>query len=144
MVYDVQDIANKLLAMADDGTEELMTNMKLQKLLYYQQGYHLAYFDTPLFEDEIEAWKYGPVVPSVYEHYRAYGSQGIQPERKPVKLEREEEALFNEVYRNYGIYSAYGLMTLSHSEKPWKDTPTGVGNIISKSAMKMFFKKKLK
>lgn len=144
MAYNVLDIANKLLFLADDGNGELMSNMKLQKMLYYQQGYHLALFDEPLFEEDLEAWMYGPVVPVVYEHYKINGSKGIQPEKSVIKLTNKEEALFNEVYRIYGIYSATGLMNLSHSEKPWNSVPTGTGNVISKSTLKMFFKKKLK
>lgn len=144
MAYSVLDIANKLLFLADDGNGELMSNMKLQKMLYYQQGYHLALFDEPLFEEDLEAWMYGPVVPSVYEHYKINGSKGIQPEKSVIKLTNKEEALFNEVYRIYGVYSATGLMNLSHSEKPWNSVPTGTGNVISKSTLKMFFKKKLK
>ena len=67
MAYKVLDIANKLLShAANNGEGELMSNMKLQKMLYYQQGFHLAYFNTPLFEENIEAWMYGPVVPCVY------------------------------------------------------------------------------
>ncbi|MBR5612558.1 MAG: DUF4065 domain-containing protein [Bacteroidaceae bacterium] len=133
-----------MLFLADDGNGELMSNMKLQKMLYYQQGYHLALFDEPLFEEDLEAWMYGPVVPSVYEHYKINGSKGIQPEKSVIKLTNKEEALFNEVYRIYGVYSATGLMNLSHSEKPWNSVPTGTGNVISKSTLKMFFKKKLK
>ena len=144
MAYNVLDIANKLLFLADDGNGELMSNMKLQKMLYYQQGYHLALFDEPLFEEDLEAWMYGPVVPVVYDHYKINGSKGIQPEKSVIKLTNKEEALFNEVYRIYGIYSATGLMNLSHSEKPWNSVPTGTGNVISKSTLKMFFKKKLK
>ena len=144
MAYNVLDIANKLLSLADDGSGELMSNMKLQKMLYYQQGYHLALFDEPLFEEDLEAWMYGPVVPVVYEHYKMNGSKGIQPDKSVIKLTNKEEALFNEVYRIYGIYSAAGLMNLSHSEKPWNSVPTGTGNVISKSTLKMFFKKKLK
>ena len=64
MSYPVLAIANKLLASATDyDGGELMSNMKLQKMLYYQQGYHLAAFGTPLFDEDIEAWMYGPVVP---------------------------------------------------------------------------------
>ena len=146
MTYKVLDIANKLLSLADCGNEEgeLMTNMKLQKMLYYQQGYHLALFDEPLFEEELEAWMYGPVVPSVYEFYKEHGSNGIQSKQPVIKLTNKEEALFKEVYRTYDRYSATGLMNLSHSEKPWNSVPTGVGNTISKSTLKMFFKKKLK
>ena len=144
MSYNVLDIANKLLALADDCCGELMSNMKLQKMLYYQQGYHLALFDEPLFEDDFEAWMYGPAVPIVYEYYEMNGNNGIQPQKTAIKLTNKEEALFYEVYRIYRIYSAIGLMNLSQSEKPWKSVPIGTGNVISKSSLKMFFKKKLK
>ncbi len=64
MAYKALDIANKLLShAANSGEGELMSNMKLQKMLYYQQGFHIAYFNTPLFDEDIEAWMYGPVVP---------------------------------------------------------------------------------
>lgn len=145
MSYKVIDIANKLLECAASSPEgELMSNMKLQKMLYYQQGFHLAYFDTPLFDEEIEAWMYGPVVPCVYDAYQSYGRKGIEPEGTVIMLEKEEEALFAEVFRVYGAYSAVGLMNMTHSEKPWKSTPTGMGNVIQKSSLKMFFKKRLK
>lgn len=143
MSYKVLDIANKLLSMSE-SYGDFMTNMKLQKMLYYQQGYHLALFNTPLFDDEIEAWMYGPVVPCVYEEYKINGNNIIYPNREPIQLKNEEEALFEEVFRIYDIYSATGLMNLTHSEVPWRKTPTGVGNIISKDIMKEFFKKKLK
>ena len=62
MAYKVLDIANELLRRAEiaDGGE-LMSNMKLQKMLYYQQGFHLAMFGTPLFDEDMEAWMYGPL-----------------------------------------------------------------------------------
>lgn len=78
MAYKVIDIANQLLVKAYRASDgELMTNLKLQKMLYYQQGFHLAYFGTPLFDDEIEAWMYGPVVPSVYNHYKGMVEMGL-------------------------------------------------------------------
>lgn len=145
MVYNVLDIANKLLLKAANGSaEELMSNMKLQKMLYYQQGFHLAYFNEPLFEEDIEAWMYGPVVPTVYEIYKTNGSKGILPQEKEVELNAKEEALFNEVFQTYNIFSASGLMNMTHSEKPWKTTPIGVGNVISKEKLCSFFKKRLK
>ena len=78
MAYNVNDIANTLLRYAEN-TEggDLMSNMKLQKMLYYQQGFHLAMFGTPLFDDDLEAWMYGPVVPAVYEAYKSHGREGI-------------------------------------------------------------------
>lgn len=141
MAYKAAEIANKILSKAA-ATEngELVSNMKLQKLLYYMQGFHLAYFGTPLFEEEIEAWMYGPVVPSVYEKYKPSGNMGLTPESDVIELEEKEEKLFEEVYNVYGEYSAIGLMNLTHGEAPWKNTPTGIGNIIPQKALIEFFK----
>jgi uncharacterized phage-associated protein len=145
MAYKVLDIANKILAKAAESEcDELICNLKLQKMLYYMQGFHLAYFGAPLFDDDIEAWMYGPVVPAVYENYKQNGNGGIQPQKETILLNENEEALFNEVYRVYGAYSAIGLMNLTHSEMPWKSTPTGVGKVIDKNKMDAFFKKRLK
>jgi uncharacterized phage-associated protein len=146
MSYNASDIAIKILSKTNDSDSgELISNMKLQKLLYYVQGFHLAVFDTPLFDEEIEAWMYGPVVPCVYNLYKNYDRQGIPtPANEPVIMNENREALFNEVLRVYGEYSAIGLMNLTHNESPWKNVfhnnPKG---IISKDSMKDFFKTRL-
>lgn len=141
MTYKVEDIANKILAKATNSDAgSLISNMKLQKMLYYMQGYHLAYFNNPLFDEEIEAWMYGPVVPSVYDKYKEYENRGISYTGDTIHLNDEEEQLFEEVYELYDEYSAIGLMKLTHSEEPWKKTATGVGNIIPKKLMQNFFK----
>ena len=148
MAYPALQIANQLLLYSADKGEELMTNMKLQKMLYYQQGFHLAYFGTPLFDEDIEAWMYGPVVPVIYEEYKINGRNGIEPNRELFfSFEQKKElALFDEVCKVYGAYSAIGLMNMTHEEMPWKSTPTGEGegHIISKEKMQSFFKKRLK
>ena len=148
MAYPVAQIANQLLIYSANNGGELMTNMKLQKMLYYQQGFHLAYFGTPLFDEDIEAWMYGPVVPSMYEKYKSYGRNGIEPDctMEFTFEQKNEMALFNEVCRVYGAYSAIGLMNMTHEETPWKSTPTGEGegHIITKEKMQSFFKKRLK
>ena len=104
MAYKALDIANKILAKASSNPneEDLISNMKLQKLLYYQQGFHLAYFGTPLFDEEIEAWMYGPAVPGVYEHFKGNGNKGIEYKGEVIALTQEECSLFYEVDRIYG------------------------------------------
>ena len=146
MIYPVEKIANQLLTYSAENGGELMSNMKLQKMLYYQQGFHLAYFDTPLFEDEIEAWMYGPVVPAMYEKYKKNGRNGIEPEIDTEFSfnEKNELSLFNEVCKVYCAYSASGLMNMTHEEMPWKTTPIGEGHIIEKEKMRSFFKTMLK
>lgn len=145
MAYKALDIANKLLAKAADVCGgDLMSNMKLQKMLYYEQGYHLAAFGTPLFEEDIEAWMYGPVVPGVYEHFKKYGAGGILSETDaPIELSEEEEYIFNDVFEAYIDFSAYGLMKKTHGETPWRKTATGSGNVISHEKLVEFFSKKL-
>lgn len=144
MAYNVMEIANKILATPDTKYEELISNLKLQKLLYYMQGFHLAVFNEPLFEDKIEAWQYGPVVPCVYNKYKEHGTNGIFPEQEPIILTVDEENLFHKVYEVYGVYNAIGLMKLTHKEEPWTSTPVGKGHIISRDKMKAFFKTRLK
>lgn len=145
MTYKALDIAKLLInKAADDGGGELLTNLKLQKLLYYEQGFHLAYFGTPLFEENIEAWQYGPVVPDVYNYFKEHGKNGITSKECDVQIDdKEEYALFEEVYNVYGKYSAFGLMHMTHSETPWASTNVGVGNVISLQKMADFFKTRL-
>lgn len=145
MAYPVIQIANELLRLAYDGEGDLMTNLKLQKMLYYQQGFHLAYFGTPLFDEDIEAWMYGPVVPSVYDAYESKGRAGIEPDfNMTIEFEDDEESrLFMKVYDIYGQYSAIGLMNMTHNELPWQSVSPGHGHIITKDSMESFFKTRL-
>jgi uncharacterized phage-associated protein len=71
-------LTNWLIEMNRTAPVDL-THLKIQKLLYFAQGWHLAYFDFPLFEDPVEAWKYGPVVTSVYYALRSRKNEFILP-----------------------------------------------------------------
>lgn len=144
MAYPAIQIANELLRLAEEGVGELMTNLKLQKMLYYQQGFHLAYFGTPLFEEEVEAWMYGPVIPSVYHKYEENGRNGILSDPTiDCNMTEDEWRLFCKVYDIYGKYSAEGLIDMTHNEAPWRNTPTGKGNVISKQLMMEYFRTRL-
>ena len=69
-MLSAQDVADFFIlpALEDDG--ELITNLKLQKLLYYAQGYSLAILDRPIFPEKIEHWTHGPVVHEIYHKYK--------------------------------------------------------------------------
>ena len=144
MAYKALDIAKKLIFKAQNDEPnggERLTNLKLQKLLYYQQGFHLAFFGTPLFAEDVEAWMYGPVVPAVYDEYSAYGYSALPEVKEPVSLSENEEELFNEVYDAYREFSAIGLMNRTHSERPWLDAvPHDRGTVISQESMMSYFK----
>lgn len=144
MADDVLDIAKKLIKMADDDIAnggDNLTNLKLQKLLYYEQGYHLAAFNTPLFNEAVEAWMYGPVIPAAYDFYQQYGATSLPVDDEVIVLTNDEEALFYQVYDAYREFSAIGLMNKTHQERPWMMVqPKNRGSIISQESMKAYFK----
>lgn len=133
------EVAQYFLALASQEDGELVSNMKLQKLVYYAQGFSLALHDEPLFPEEIRAWTHGPVTPVVYQEYKAYGNRAIDPPEgfDCAAYNADDQALLDDVYAVYGQYSALGLRSLTHNEPPWEETPSG--SVISHGAMKAFF-----
>jgi uncharacterized phage-associated protein len=71
------DIARYFLAQIDEEAGDLISNMKLQKLVYYAQGVNIALHNRPLFPESLEAWTYGPVVPELFHTYKRYGTCAI-------------------------------------------------------------------
>jgi uncharacterized phage-associated protein len=139
MVYRANDIAKHILALSNPEVGDLISNLKLQKLLYYAQGFHLALYDQPLFSEDIYAWQYGPVVPEVYHEYKALGADVIPaPEVVDVQVDSKVIDLIEEVYEVYGQFSALKLMDMTHNETPWKNTP--INGIISHELMQAYFK----
>lgn len=142
--YSALHIANYLISLANLEEEDFITNLKLQKLLYYAQGFHLALFEKPLFTEKIEAWQYGPVVPNVYQIYnKKYESNPIaQPyDFKIDQYSQETQELLDEVYEVYGQYTAPILKRFTHQEPPWKETD--LNEEIAPDLMKAYFETQL-
>jgi uncharacterized phage-associated protein len=133
------DVANYFLALAAQEDGELISNMKIQKLVYYAQGFCLAIRGEPLFPEGIEAWTHGPVVPTLYHAFKAYGSNAIEPPDKFnfTAFDEKDQALLDNVYAVYGQYSTAGLRALTHEDPPWKNAVEG--GVISLAAMKDYF-----
>lgn len=134
------DVANVFLRLSQPEVGDTISNLKLQKLLYYAQGFHLAMNDgNPLFDENITAWAYGPVVESVYRDFKQYGSGAIPvPEDIDTSMfSKDQLELIEEIYEVYGQFSALRLMQLTHSEKPWMETSRD--SIISREVMRDFF-----
>jgi uncharacterized phage-associated protein len=138
------DIAKYFLAQTDEDAGDLISNLKLQKLLYYAQGFNLALYDEPLFPESIEAWTHGPVVPEVYHEYKDFGSNAIPiPSNVDFsKYDQQTRELLDEVYSVYGQFSAWKLLSLIHEEEPWKDARQD-NLIISHQALKKHFNTQL-
>jgi uncharacterized phage-associated protein len=133
------EIARYFVSLVDEEAGDSITNLKLQKLLYYAQGVNLALNDEVMFPDPIEAWTHGPVVPNVYRAYKEHRGEPIPVER--VNLEKYPEelrGLLDEVNDVFGQFSAAKLRAMTHSEPPWRDTAPGL--VISPQSMRAYFK----
>ncbi len=139
MAYQAKQIADVILGLSNPEVGDIMSNLKLQKLLYYAQGFNLAVHGEPLFNEEIYAWQYGPVVPEVYHNFKSFGSAAIAvPKDVDASFMKANELeLLKEVYDVYGQFSALRLMNMTHEERPWKTTH--LDQIIPKAVMKDFF-----
>ncbi len=131
---------------SQDHEEPDITKLKLQKLLYYTQGFFLAEFDKPLFDDEIEAWDHGPVVPNVWNHFSSIKGNLLEvPEQDiDLHLNEEEKQSLDEVIELHSQYSAWALREMSHNEEPCIIAyNNGKGTVIPQDEIKIFFKTKI-
>jgi len=136
------EVANYFLKRQEPEAGDLMTNLKLQKLVYYAQGFYLAMMDSPLFNEPIEAWEHGPVCVPLYHEYKNFGSNPI-----PVPVDVDAYSIFNEktheildmVHKYYGQFSAWKLRNLTHADTPWITAyNNGRAEITHKSMMDYF------
>jgi len=117
------DVANLLLGIANENGD-VITNLKLQKLLYYAQAWYLVNSRRRLYSDTIEAWEFGPVVREVYNKWKSFGSTPIP--YKPTgneknKFTKSQLSFLNEFYRVFSSFSATALVSMAHNEDPWKN-----------------------
>ena len=97
-----------------------MTAMKLEKLVYYCQGWHLARHGVPLFEEAIEAWRQGPVVPVLYRQHRRQYTVSNWPSGDVSQLTPAQLHTIEWVAAEYGAFSAIELSRMTHNELPWR------------------------
>jgi uncharacterized phage-associated protein len=122
---ELNAVADYILAVASDSGEPV-SNLKLQKLVYYAQAWSLALRSEPMFPEKVKAWVHGPVVPQLYHRFTEYGHLPIpeDPER-PTSLTDEERDLLDDVLEVYLGFSSWDLERLTHSEEPWIEARTG-------------------
>lgn len=151
-IYSAEEVARCFIKLANDEVIDLnpktgekitegITNLKLQKLLYFAQAAHLALYDQPIFKEEIQAWKFGPVVPTIYKKFSEYENTTL-PIKEGACTDTELHAFLEEIWKLFGKYSASELVHLSHSHSPYRDTYIeGKKNIIiDPEKMRIFYK----
>jgi len=136
------DVVNILIRLTDQESGDVLTNLKLQKLCYYVQGFHLALHGKPLFNDNFVAWEHGPVVASLYDKLKKFrATQVTIDEPLNDSITDNQKDLIAEVNRVYGQFSAWKLRDMTHNETPWITTERG--EIISNDKIKAYFKTQL-
>lgn len=142
----VFDVADFFIDTALHDPDNHMTNMRVNKLLYFAQGWSLARRGLPLFSDDFEAWPYGPVVPRIYQSLKISGSEkvhGVMSDNYSDHIVQEEQRLLLDVLHEYDKYSTSGLVGLSHAEgSPWaKAIHSCEGAVIPKADIRDYFLK---
>jgi len=139
-------VANKFLELARESGYSL-TNMQLQKLVFFAHGYHLALEGVPLYAEETKAWQFGPVIPDLYKHLQKYGKSEVT-ESIPTAGEVSDEEQVNvidAVWDAYKGYDAWRLSDISHRkdspwDKVWSNAPFGK---IDNDTVKQYYRKLL-
>lgn len=143
--YKAENVAKYLVYLAsqafvgDNKEREGITNLKLQKVLYFAQAYYLAKLGKPLFNEKLEAWNYGPVVREVYRKLKRYGSDPIISEKDKSTLAEEDKEVLKKVWDTFGGYSASRLVDIVHAHTPWKEANASSDKVISHRAIKDYY-----
>jgi uncharacterized phage-associated protein len=144
--YTANQVADYFLSFCREHGD-FLTNLKLQKIVYYAQAWHLALLDKPLFDDKIEAWVHGPVIKSVYNRFKLGGASPITDEVKMPTIDSKTVKFLDKIFAVFGRFSAWELEQMTHLESPWIKARGGIAidepcnNVISIEEMKSFYRK---
>ena len=142
---DIELIAEYIIMIGKE-----ITPLALQKILYYAQGFYMAFFGDFLFSDDCQAWVHGPVYLKIYEKYKIFKSGNI-----PIymdydisdMLDDEKRELLNVVIKCFGYYNGKALEKMTHYETPWINARKGLpfnensNNTIEKNDIEEYFTK---
>lgn len=145
-MINAKDVAEFFITKGIQDEEEAgISNLKLQKLLYYAKGFHQAIFDKALFSEKLWAWTHGPVVTGMYHEYKSYGSGSITELQfdPSSKFDEEQLELLNEIWSVFRQFSAWKLRDMSHNEKPWLDHEEDA-SMIEDDELRSYFKTRVK
>ncbi|MBQ6605586.1 SocA family protein [Candidatus Saccharibacteria bacterium] len=146
--YTANDIAGWFINRSnqikiDEKAVEGITNLKLQKIVFLAQAASLALNKKPLFDDQIQAWQYGPVIPAIYDKYKNHKNNTIpKPRGKIREIDEDTKKLLETVWEFFGGYSASQLVKITHSHQPWIEAYNdgqGAFSEISQKSIQAFY-----
>lgn len=141
LTIDVEMVVDYIITFFNENDDTVLTPLKLQKLLYYIQGWHLSFYSVPIFLDPIEAWEHGPVIRKIYNKYKEYGCNPIiDMHKNNVNIALLSKKIIDNVCKYFGIFDGKFLERMTHKEKPWRQAyELGVNTIITQDNLKSFF-----
>ena len=156
MNYNVLDISRYIINYSN-VKDYGISNLKLQKILYFVQAYFLIETGSPCFKEKIEAWDFGPVVPKAYCEYKQYGCGDIpttksfimidknniwnskRVEFKKIAISDDDKSLIDKVVDKFSEYSATDLVELTQHQTPWIDAISSQSNEIKNESIFEYF-----
>jgi uncharacterized phage-associated protein len=137
-MVNIFDVARYILhAIGGD-----ISTMKLQKLCYYCQAWHLAWKGEPLFQEDFRRWDNGPVCKEIFDVHK--GRFSINEEDTPINILSCDEvdnyvsAIIDRIIEDYGKFDGAQLSEIIHEEDPWKKTKRNA--VIDKNLIREYYK----
>ena len=140
-MYDALTVAEYVIYKCNEK-DYIISNLKLQKILYFIQAEFLVYTNNPCFKEKIEAWDFGPVVPEVYQAFKIYGSAHIPglTNINNINIAASDATLIDEIVSECSNYSASELVEITHNQMPWLDAyKKYCNNEITTESIKKYF-----
>lgn len=129
--YSPKAIANYFLNLAEENDGDLRP-LKLQKLIYFAHGWYLAIYDKPLIDESVQAWKFGPVIPSIYHEFKEFGRYPINRPAlvlKGLKLvapnvdDKSDKEFLDKIWEVFSGFTGVQLSNMTHEgDSPWHQT----------------------
>lgn len=156
-MYNVLDVCRYVINYSNDKDYDI-SNLKLQKLLYFIQAYFLINKNETCFNETIEAWDFGPVIPKAYSEYKQYGGGHIPSISSYIEMDSDniwsvhrvkynnnifsnaDKKMINDVINQFAEYTATDLTSLSQNQAPWNNIyEPYTNNEITKESIKEYF-----
>ena len=139
--YRALDIAKYIINHEHEEGREI-SNLRLQKLLYFIRAKFIVETGKPCFSDPIEAWGFGPVVTSVYHEYKLFGSFDIASTDTAVSIDEESASRIKNMLDFCSHYPTYQLVEITHNQTPWKRARENpFSPVITLDSMEQYFRR---
>lgn len=142
-MYAAIDVAKYIILFCKEHGYSI-SNLKLQKLLYFVQAQFLIALNRAAFHERIEAWDFGPVVPEVYQCFKIWGNSEIPlvvAKGAGEKIYECDQRVMDEILNECAPYSASYLVEVTHKQDPWVDAyEKYCNNVITEKSIEEFFK----